>query len=162
MYPWMVYLHVLGSFGFVLAHGAATSMAFALRRERNLERIRALLNLSRSTQGVLYGALLLLLVAGVVAGFMGGWWGRGWIWTALAVLLALIVQMFAMGTRYYASVRKATGLEYVDRGKPQPPQPPVSAAELDALLQRSPASVLAVSGLLGLAFILWLMMFKPF
>jgi hypothetical protein len=162
MYPWIVLLHVLGGFGFVLAHGTSAAVALALRRERNLERIRALLELSRSTQSAMYVSLLLLLIAGVIAGFVGQWWGSGWIWTALGLLIVLLVVMFAMGTRYYAGVRKAAGLEYVDRGKPQPPEPPVSPAEMDALLQSSPAIVLAASGIGGLALILWLMLLKPF
>jgi len=49
MYPWFVYLHILGIFGFLLAHGASAAAAFALRRERNLERVRVLLDLSTST-----------------------------------------------------------------------------------------------------------------
>jgi hypothetical protein len=149
MYPWIVYLHVLGGFVLMLAHGSAVAMALALRRERRLERIRALLDLSRSTEGALYGSLLLLLIAGVAAGFAGSWWGSGWIWLSLGLLILLVAQMFSMGTRYYARVRQAAG-------------EPVSEAEMDRLLGAAPAIPLAASGLVILAAILWLMMFKPF
>jgi len=42
----------------MLAHGASVSVAFALRRERNLERIRALLDLSSGSFNVMYLSLL--------------------------------------------------------------------------------------------------------
>jgi hypothetical protein len=77
MYPWIVFLHVAGGFGFVLAHGASASVAFALRRERNLERIRALLDLCSNSFNVMYFSLLVLLVAEIVAGFKQNWlWVR--------------------------------------------------------------------------------------
>ena len=34
MYSWIVFVHVLGVFGFLLAHGAAAVVAFRLRGER--------------------------------------------------------------------------------------------------------------------------------
>ena len=64
MYNWIVYLHLLGIFGFLLAHGASASAAFALQRERNLDKVRALLELSASSIGVMYLSLLVLLAAG--------------------------------------------------------------------------------------------------
>ncbi len=42
MYAWLVYLRMVGIFGFLLAHGASASAAFAPRRARSLERVRAL------------------------------------------------------------------------------------------------------------------------
>jgi len=162
MYPWIVFLHVIGAFGFILAHGASASVSFALRRERNLERIRALLNLSINSYNVMYVSLLLLLVAGIVAGFMGRWWGAGWIWTALGLLIALIVAMSLVGTRYYAQVRKAAGLEYFEAMKTHAPIPPAAPEEMDRLLAASPAMLVAAMGAGGLIVIVWLMMFKPF
>jgi hypothetical protein len=34
MCAWLVYLHLVGIFGFLIAHGASASAAFALRHER--------------------------------------------------------------------------------------------------------------------------------
>src|SRR6478609_7482514 len=45
MYRWLVFLHVLAVFGFLLAHGTAIAVAFRLRREREVARIRVLLDL---------------------------------------------------------------------------------------------------------------------
>ena len=33
-YPWVVFVHVLGAFTFVLAHGASATVVLRLRRER--------------------------------------------------------------------------------------------------------------------------------
>ncbi len=162
MYSWIVFLHVLGGFGFILAHGASAAVSFRLRRERNLERIRALLDLSGSSLNVLYISLLVLLAGGITAGFMRRWWGHGWIWVALGLLIAILVAMYLRGTSYYTSVRKAAGLEYMVGSKPHPPEPPASPEEIDALLSSSRPVELAVIGGVGLAAILWLMIFKPF
>ena len=39
MYPLLVLVHVVGVFGFLLAHGVSVGVAFRLRGERNLERV---------------------------------------------------------------------------------------------------------------------------
>ena len=73
MYRWLVLLHVLGVFGFLMAHGISVSVAFTLRRERKFENIQALLNLSNSSLGVLHGSLAVLFLTGIVIGFIGHW-----------------------------------------------------------------------------------------
>ena len=93
MYKWFVFLHVLGVFGFLMAHGVSISVAFALRRERNFERVQTLLNLSASSIEVMLGSLAVLILSGVITGFMGHWWGKGWIWLSLVVLVAISTYM---------------------------------------------------------------------
>src|SRR3989338_11692040 len=134
MYEWLVFLHVAGSFGFILAHGAAAAVIYALRRERSPERVKALLELSSSTVNVLSLALLTLLAGGVWAGFIGRFWGQGWIWLALGLLIAMAVAMFFIGTRHFGRLRQAVGLPFLEGGKVRDPRPPVSAAELEVLL----------------------------
>jgi len=162
MYPWLVFLHVLGVFGFLMAHGVSAGVAFALRRERNLERVHALLNLSSSSLGILHGSISLLFVTGIIVGFMGQWWSRGWIWLSLGLLVAIYVYMGIAASGFYGKVRKATGLAYMDGFKSRPPAEPASAEEIDALLGRARPMRLAVIGFGGLLIIAWLMMFKPF
>ena len=162
MYPWIVFLHVIAVFGFLLAHGASASVAFRVRSERNLDRLHALLELSGASQGVMYASLGLLLLTGIIAGFMGNWWSRGWIWLSLGLLIAIMVAMYALGSNYYGKVRKATGLEFMDGMKPHPPMEPVGAEEIDALLASGRPMLIAVIGFGGIAVIAWLMMFKPF
>ncbi|HEY2201549.1 MAG TPA: hypothetical protein VGH56_06650, partial [Solirubrobacteraceae bacterium] len=74
MYSWWVFIHIVGVLGFVLAHGVSTWMGLAVRRERNPERLRTLLDLSASTSMVFYISTLVLLLGGVAAGFDGHWW----------------------------------------------------------------------------------------
>ncbi len=90
MYTWFVFLHLVGILLFVIAHGVSASVSFQVRRERNLDRLRALAELSATSYPLTYGGLLLLLVSGIITGFMGHWWGSGWIWVSIIVLIAII------------------------------------------------------------------------
>lgn len=162
MYSWLVFLHIAGALGFMLAHGASASAAFALRHERRLERVQALLELSASSYGIMYLSLLVLLVSGIAAGFLGGWWGRGWIWASLGLLIAIGVAMSVWGSRVYGGARKAAGLPYFENGKRHPPREPAGAAEIEARLAMGHPLLLTAIGLGGLGVILWLMVFKPF
>lgn len=162
MYRWLVLLHVLGVFGFLMAHGISMGVAFALRRERNLERIRALIDLSGNTYKVLYGSILILLASGIASGFIGHWWRQGWIWLSLGLLLAIFIYMGVAGSGYYGRVRKAVRVGYMEGYMPKPAAEPANDAMIDSLLSRSRPIMLAIVGLGGLAIITWLMEFKPF
>lgn len=106
-YPWVVVTHVVGAFGFVMAHGVSAFAAFRLRRSTDAHEARLLLSLSSTSMSVAYASLLLLLAAGVLAGFMGGWWNHAWIWASIGLLLAIAVGMYAVGTTYYIRLRQA-------------------------------------------------------
>ena len=162
MYKWLVFLHVLGVFGFLMSHGVAASVAFMLRRERNPERVNTLLNLSSSSIGILHGSIFVLLITGIINGFLGKWWGQGWIWVALGLLIAMYVYMGVVASGYYGQVRKAVGLPYMRGAKQFPATEPTSDQEIDSLLNRSHPGQLAATGLGALAIIAWLMVFKPF
>jgi hypothetical protein len=160
MYPWLVFLHVIGVFGFLMAHGVSAGVYFALRCERNVDRIRLLLQMSSGTVRLMGGSLLLLLITGILAGFMGQWWSHGWIWLSLILLVVLYIAMAALGSRTLNEVRQGIGLPSA-YGQP-PRSEMLSPEELDALLNRSQPMWLTVIGFGGLAVIAWLMMFKPF
>ncbi|WP_374686317.1 hypothetical protein [Promineifilum sp.] len=164
MYQWLVYIHVLATFAFLLTHGVSSVVALRLRHQRDPVLARAWLELNASggIMGVLYGSLLALLVSGIISGFMGDWWGRGWIWLSLVLLIGIIVAMFLLGSRHYSQVRKALGMAWFDGRKAQPPGEAAPAEEIEALLAQAPAMPLAIIGFGGIAVILWLMMFKPF
>lgn len=162
LYHLVVFLHIAGVFGFLVAHGASINMLFRLRREQDPVRVCAFLDLSAASYGGVYASLLLLIGAGVLAGFMGNWWGQGWIWVALGILLVLLTCMTFMGSFFYARIRKASGLPYMLNFKPQPPQAPAPPDELAGLLHSSQPIWLAWIGIGGLGALLWLMIFKPF
>jgi uncharacterized membrane protein len=154
-YPWVVFAHVIGAFGFVLAHGVSAFVAFRVRRARSASEVSSLLELSGSSLSVAYASLLVILVSGIAAGFMGDWWGRPWIWISIGLLLAIATAMFLIGTRYYAQVRAAVA------PRPGSGEPAVEGAELVRLLDSRRPHILALIGGGGLAAIVWLMMMKP-
>ena len=161
MYPLMVFLHVLGAFVFVLAHGASMLVAFRLRAEREPARVAALLELSSLGINVMYVGLSLLVLAGVVAGFMGDHWGRAWIWLAIGILLAVSVAMYALGTTFYARLRVAAGAKVPEQLAARY-DPPPTAADLELMLASNRPVILAAIGGIGLVLIIWLMVAKPF
>ncbi len=161
MYGLMVFLHVLGAFVFVLAHGASILVAFRLRTEREAGRVAALLELSSLGISVMYVGLAVLLLAGVTAGFMGDHWGRGWIWAAIGILVAVAVAMYAMGTTFYVRMRLAAGAE-VPAPLARRYDPPPTAADLGPMLASNRPLILAAIGGTGLVLIIWLMVAKPF
>lgn len=162
MYRWWVFLHVVGGFGFFMAHGASAAAAIRLRSERSPDRVRALLDLSSATLGAMYGSLLLLLAGGIVAGFLGNWWGEGWIWTAIGVLVAIMGAMYGLASTYYNRVREAAGVQTSEqRKKGMEPGPPDPDRLATLLTSARPVVIMAV-GLVGLLVILWLMILKPF
>ena len=159
LYPWVVFVHVLAAFLFILAHGASAFVSYRLRAERDPARIAALLDLSSSTIGVMYGALGLLLLAGIAAGIMGDWFSKGWIWLAIGVLFGVTVLMYVVATRYYVTVRRALGQQRPGSSGPAPE--PFPTEQLLALLDTRRPDTIAAIGAIGLILIVWLMVVKP-
>lgn len=160
MYVWLVFLHLLGIFGFLIAHGVSASIFFALKRERNVERICWLLQLSVSSARIMIISLLTLLISGIITGFLGHWWRFGWIWLSLGLFFGIYAGMSILGTRILNEVRIGVGLP---SAYGQPPKPErFSVEELNAQLDRIHPYRLSMIGFGGLAMIAWLMIFKPF
>ena len=164
MYQWLVFAHVLGVFGFLLAHGTAAAVAFALPRQRAVERVRVLLDLSRGVTKVANVSLLVLLAAGITAGFMGAWWGQGWIWTALGLLILMSISMSVLGSRPFNRLRMLVQHRESTRSETISPSSLDTSAEkqLAVLLATTHPWLLTVIGGGGVVVILWLMLFKPF
>lgn len=159
---YLLLAHLLGLALFLLAHGVSMFLVVALRRERNPDRLRALLDLSLMSVPVSYVGLLLIVASGIWLGFVGGYWGQGWIWTAIVVLVATIVFMGAMGSIYFGKLRVAVGLQPSRRTSQVTLGPVAPAAELDALLAKPQPGLTMIVGLLGLLILVWLMVLKPF
>lgn len=157
--------HVLAVLGFVLVHGASAMVALRVRSERDPIRIRALLELSSAYQGWGWIALLVILVSGIVGGIAGGWWTSGqlWLWASVGVFIGVTALMTPIPTAYLNDVRHAVGMPtYNDTKKKLEPPAPVSDDELARILVSNRPILGAAIGLVGLAILAWLMMFKPF
>jgi hypothetical protein len=160
-YLWLKFLHIGAVFAFLLSHGAAGGASLLLRGQRDFALRRLLLGLSWKAQAISQPALLVVLLSGIALGFYGSWWGHGWIWTALAVFLALLAGMAYFSLTRFDGARKAAGLAYragVKMMAAVPPDPDSLAVQIPGLRARE----LAIAGSIGLAVILWLMLVKPF
>jgi hypothetical protein len=162
MYEWIVLLHIVGAFVFVLSHGVAVYMVNELPKQRDSRRIMALLDLSSTSLTGVYVGLLLLLIGGIWAGVYGGHFSRLWIWAAIAVLVAIIVAMYAVATPYFKRLRVSLGQRVMGTPKDAPDPVPLGEAEILAIAAQAPVAVLSAVGIGGLLIILWLMVLKPF
>lgn len=163
LYQIVVFLHVVSVMGFVLAHGASASITYALKRERDVARIRPLLDLSAASYPAMLWTLLGTVVFGLIAAFLNMvWWKFGWIWISILLLLVIVVLMAVYGAAVFAEIRRAVGLPYMVRGKPVPAEPAQSDDEIQAALAKLNPTLLLVIGYGGFAVIAWLMTAKPF
>jgi len=162
LYKPVLFIHIFFGFLYMLSHGASATVAYRLRHEGSLERVRALLDLSRSSFTLMYLALLAMLLGGIALGFLGRFWSSGWIWASLVLLVVILVVMGLMASRHFHRVRKAAGLPYLDGSKEHPPVDPASPEELRQLLQSGRPHLITLISIGGWAVILWLMIFKPF
>jgi uncharacterized membrane protein len=153
LYSIIKYLHVIFILGFLLSHGVSVQVAYALKRERDTQKIRSLLDISKAPYTFMISTLLGSILFGVVAGFMGHWWGSGWIWVSIALLVIIFGLMFYLGTNIFGAARNAAETASDPTGTNQ---------ELLAILEKSNPILLTIIGYGGFAIITLLMMFKPF
>ena len=162
LYNSVLFIHIFFGFLYMLSHGASVTVAYRLRRENGLERIRALLDLSASSFTLMYLGLLAMVLGGVTLGFLGRWWSTGWLWTSIAILVLILVLMGLIASKHFHRVRRAAGLPFLDGYKEHPAVTPASPEELHQLLQSGGPQLITLIGLGGWAVILGLMIFKPF
>jgi hypothetical protein len=159
LYPWLVFLHIVGAFLFAFGHGTSAVVSFKVRGERDRAKITALLDVSQLGQGVMYTGFVLLLAGGIAAGVAGQWFGQLWLWAAIAILVVTTLAMYSIASPYYGQLRGALGqAAYRQKGAPLEP---LSDAALVAMLRSRRPDVLAAVGGIGIAAIIWLMVFKP-
>jgi hypothetical protein len=158
---WIVFLHVAGAFAFAAGHGVSMFVAFQVRRERDRERLAALLDLSGWSLALAGLGLLVLLVFGILAGIVLGEWGTAWLWASLVMFIVIAAVMTPVGSAYFTAARQALGQR--TRGlKPSDSDPiPATDAELEAILESKRPEILLALGGGGFLVILWLMMLRP-
>jgi hypothetical protein len=161
-YNYLILGHLLGVVIFVAGHGISMALIALMRRERNVDRLRAMLDMSLGGLFATYGGLLLTIGFGTWLGFAGGWWGAGWLWTSVAILVGIMALMMYMGVSYFSRIREAVGLLPYRFTASVTLGPVVSEAELTALLMSPKAGLTMSLGTLSLIALLVLMVLKPF
>ena len=160
--PWLIFLHVLSAITFFLGHGTSVAMAFQVRKEKDLARIRAMLDLSESTLIATFVAFLIMGLSGLTLPFILKLWGKGWIWASILLMVIPFVQMTLMNEKRYKILRKLVGLPYRQGNKMLPAETPASQAEVEAYIKKLSVTDLVVAGYVIPMLVLWLMVFKPF
>lgn len=159
MYSWLVFLHVLTGFAYILTHGVQAGVMWQLRSEAEPERSLVLISaMPRLT--VLRIILVLLLATGLITGFMVPWWRQGWMWAAIGVLAIVGILMNRFGNAYFDLLVVSARRAVEDQKNIL-----ADSSSLDAFHAARAAWHpwgVTIIGLVGLAVILWLMMFKPF
>lgn len=160
-YDWLVYLHILSILLFMAAHGVAVIGIFQIKRARSVEAVIGVLDVSAASLGLMYVTLVALLATGVALGIMGDHWRSGWFWASLAVLVLIVAAMVPLGAIPFSNLRRTAGIPYSIHGKLFPAEP-AKPEEVMQLIARLRPELLTAVGILGLALVLYLMMFKPF
>lgn len=158
VYQWLIFLHVAAVLLFMLAHGVQVTVMWKMRWEPDPDRNVALLE-------ALPGLPLvrLLGVAVIATGFLLvaalSLWGRSWVWISLFLLGVIWLLMWKFGAGYFNLTHQAATWAIEMRGTAE--EPGATAAFTKARLAWHPIGMTSM-GLVGLAVILWLMIFKPF
>jgi hypothetical protein len=158
MYLWVVYLHVIVIFLFLIQHAVEIFVTFKLRAQNEPEGIYAtyafmLDNNSRNLR-ITYS---LIILTGIAAGFISTWWKQGWMWTALGIMILLWFGMSRIGSNYLTAVDNIT-----DRAVKNRDDSSAIDKFRNELRARREPEILAVLSVVSGGIILWLMMFKPF
>lgn len=158
MYVWVVYLHVVAIFVFLIQHAAEIIVTFKLRAKDEPQDVFGTYTfLPENNSRNLRITYSLIVLSGAAAGFMTAWWRQGWMWTALGIMIVLWVVMHRVGGGYLTAVDAITEAALKDRDDP---------SALDrfrrTLKARREPEIMTVSSVVGGLVILWLMMFKPF
>ena len=159
---WLIFLHVLSALTFYMAHGTSVAMAFKVRKETDFARIRAMLDLSNSTMIMMFLSFAVMGLTGLILPFMIHIWNRGYIWVSIVLMLFVAIYMAVFIVTHYMELRRLVGLPYRKGSKELPGEPPSSPEEVATLLKKASVTGLVVVGYVIPAFVLWLMVFKPF
>ncbi len=159
---WLVFIHVLSAITFFLAHGAAAAMVFKVRSETDFTRIQAMLDLSVSTFRVYAFSFMIMGITGLTMPFFIHIWDKVWVWLSIVLILFVAVWMGLVNEKQIKQLRRLVGLPYMQGNKEYPAEPPASSEEVAALLKKINPHQWALVGYGIPAFVLWLMIFKPF
>lgn len=160
MYRWLVFLHVFSAFVFMLAHGASAAVMYRLRMEREAAALRSLFALRDAAVMPFNLSSAVMVFSGIALAFMGNWWRAGWIWASLGTFVVITIVMGLFGRAYFKKARQL--LEETSRSSHSTDEPSMHPDDLESALSSGRPHLLLAIGLGGFAFIVYLMMFKPF
>ena len=159
MYNWLVFLHVLFAFLFMLAHGVHAAAMLKFRGEPDPERSLTFFNIV--PQLTLIRVLMFAMgIFGLAAAFITPWWKQGWPWASLVIFFIISWIMYQYGSRYYILIEGAAN--HLIEAKKTDTNLPAAQKGYDDARNAPHAMIVSIVGIVGLAVILWLMRFKPF
>ncbi len=159
---WLIFVHILAAIGFFLFHGVSAAMAFQMRKETDLARIRALLDLSANSVPLMGISFALLGLTGVALPFFVHIWDHVYIWLSIALMLGVFIYMGIFNNTHYKQLRRMVGLPYMKGNKSYPAETPCSQQEVETFIKSIRVGPLAAAGFGVPLIVLWLMVFKPF
>ena len=145
LYAWLRFFHLFGLAAFLFAHGVSAGASIALRAPVSSESRRLLL-LSQRSSFISNPSLLVVIVTGVWMAFAGHWWGQGWPWVSVVVLVVVLGAMGYIARAYYLARDAADQAHGV---------------LADHLSRTRPLAAIWI-GAVGLAVLIFLMVFRPF
>jgi len=152
---WLLFLHIASVLALLGTHGVSMVVLYGIRKERDRDRIMAMVQLSGRTTIPMYVSTLAIVLFGSLLAFKEHLWGETWLWVSIGILVAVIALMNVVAKPYFAKVKEACQLR--PSGVPR-----ISDEELGDVLTSPRAHLISAIGVLGLLAILYLMIFKPF
>jgi hypothetical protein len=161
-YLWLKFFHVITAVTFMVAHGTSIAISFKLKHEKDVTRIKAMLDVSSTMWVATMLSLIVSFIVGIVLGYMGRWWSQVWIWVSIVLLLVITFWMFHIGQGTYHPLRKSLGLPYQARSREMPAEEPAPEEDSLVIIAKTRPWLMLFVGYGGFLVIIWLMMFKPF
>jgi hypothetical protein len=159
---WLVFIHVLAAITFFLTHGAAAALVFGVRRETDFALIRAMLDLSVSTFQAYMFSFMVMGLTGLAMPFLIHIWNKVWVWLSIVLILFVAIWMGLVNEKQIKQLRRLVGLPYMQGSKEFPAEPSASPEEVETFVKKINPHQWALVGYGIPAFVLWLMIFKPF
>jgi hypothetical protein len=159
MYNWLVFLHIFFSLLLMLGHGAHAAAMLKFRGEPDPEQSLTFFSNVPDIKYVRY-LYVAMGVFGFAAAFITPWWKQGWTWTSAVVFTITAWVMYKYGAGYYGIISNAA--RQLIEAKKTDTNLAAAQKEFDEARNAPHAMIVSVTGLVGLAVVLWLMRFKPF
>jgi hypothetical protein len=154
-YRLIVYLHVFSAFSFIAIHGVSMAVLYAVRNDVDRKRVAALMRFSAWSVAPMYVSLAMVVGTGLWMGFeVTGWFSKAWYWLALTLLIVITAFMWFVARPFGERILAACAIR--PSGVPRR-----SDEELSQILRSRRTHVITAVGGIGLAVILFLMVFRP-